>query len=143
MAYDSTLDPRREKLDRLLLVIDALEHSPPDLNYRQSMWRCGTNACALGFALVKYGRIGDLHLEPVKSGYNGGFHLYFGDTNQSENLFVDIADTFGITGDEAERVFGLTMMEDTIHLDGSRTKARALTLLRELHAKKVAELAEA
>lgn len=52
MAFDAT--PQQTPTDRLELVARALT-GVPDNELNMSQWDCGTTACAIGWAIRKYG----------------------------------------------------------------------------------------
>jgi hypothetical protein len=131
MPFDASVDPRREAVDRLLLVADALENPPPEItSYDQNHWRCGTSACALGHALVKYGQIGNLALSE-----NQGLAHVEG-VKEIAIEWSELGKTFGLTDDEAVRLFGA----GSAYPPYKPTAASVARLVRELHAQKVREL---
>lgn len=113
MAYDSSIDPRIEKLNRLYLVADALDGVPP-AGYDQRAWvgegLCGTTHCALGWAITKHGSeaMGGLGLNftYVEGQLRGGsLELNGGSPGR---VWSTLGDVFGITHVEAAAYFGST-----------------------------------
>lgn len=167
MPFDAGEEPRLTKLNRLLLIADALETMPgKNASYSQSYWRnesldaagnvCQTTACALGWGMLKYpDAFGELKFDldseerEEEEGLVFWERDYFPmDMNRPEvvrdEAFHVIGDELGLTPWEAEDYFGgngqAYRTEHGDALDGPERPALVAQTIRALHARKTAEV---
>jgi hypothetical protein len=103
--------PNVERLQQLRRVVNAA----PDDRFHMAAWcdrsTCGTTYCAAGWAAVDRWFRENTSIDEIFSVNAKGFV-----TVESEDVFGDLAQLFGLTNESAFNLFGLVPLSDDPHL---------------------------